>query len=141
MTNVIGTPPLSRLILASVDYLRLCGSACLKSPPTRPSDVQLKAAARMHSKYPEYVGEAAAVFRFNFTSLGTWLSLPLTVLWLVGFTNAINLIDGIDGLAVGVGLFATGTTLIVALLQHDINLALAVVPLLVPDPFFGSVAC
>jgi len=95
----------------------------------------------MHSKYPEYVGEAAAVFRFNFTSLGTWLSLPLTVLWLVGFTNAINLIDGIDGLAVGVGLFATGTTLIVALLQHDINLALAVVPLLVPDPFFGSVAC
>ena len=30
------------------------------------------------------------------------LSLPLTVLWLVGMTNAINLIDGLDGLASGI---------------------------------------
>ena len=66
---------------------------------------------------------------FGSHSLGAWWSLPLTVLWLVGCTNAINLIDGIDGLAVGVGLFATSTTLIAALLQHNVNLALAVVPL------------
>ncbi len=31
-----------------------------------------------------------------------WLSMPVTVLWLVGITNAINLLDGIDGLATGV---------------------------------------
>lgn len=31
-------------------------------------------------------------------SLG-WLSLPVTVLWLVGISNAFNLIDGLDGLA------------------------------------------
>jgi UDP-GlcNAc:undecaprenyl-phosphate GlcNAc-1-phosphate transferase len=30
------------------------------------------------------------------------LSVPLTVLWLVGITNAINLIDGLDGLAAGI---------------------------------------
>jgi UDP-GlcNAc:undecaprenyl-phosphate GlcNAc-1-phosphate transferase len=36
-------------------------------------------------------------------SLG-WLSLPVSVLWIVGITNAINLLDGIDGLAAGVGL-------------------------------------
>ncbi len=31
-----------------------------------------------------------------------WLSLPLTILWLVGVVNAINWIDGLDGLAAGV---------------------------------------
>ncbi len=62
-------------------------------------------------------------------TLGGWWSLPLTVLWLVGCTNAINLIDGVDGLATGLGLFATCTTLIAALLQHNVNLAFAVVPL------------
>lgn len=58
-----------------------------------------------------------------------WWSLPLTILWLVGCANAFNLIDGVDGLAAGVGLFATCTTLIAALLQHNVPLALATVPL------------
>ncbi len=31
-----------------------------------------------------------------------WLSLPVSVLWIVGITNAMNLLDGIDGLATGV---------------------------------------
>lgn len=31
-----------------------------------------------------------------------WLSLPLTSLWIIGVTNAINFIDGLDGLAAGV---------------------------------------
>ncbi|MDR0315265.1 MAG: undecaprenyl/decaprenyl-phosphate alpha-N-acetylglucosaminyl 1-phosphate transferase [Treponema sp.] len=30
-----------------------------------------------------------------------WLSYPITFLWLVGLTNAVNLIDGVDGLAGG----------------------------------------
>ena len=58
-----------------------------------------------------------------------WWNLPATILWLVGCTNAINLIDGIDGLATGVGLFATCTTLIAALIQNNIPLAMATVPL------------
>jgi UDP-GlcNAc:undecaprenyl-phosphate GlcNAc-1-phosphate transferase len=37
----------------------------------------------------------------------TWLSLPFTVFWLVGITNAVNLADGIDGLAVGIATFAS----------------------------------
>jgi UDP-GlcNAc:undecaprenyl-phosphate GlcNAc-1-phosphate transferase len=36
-----------------------------------------------------------------------WLSLPMTVLWIVGIVNAVNLIDGLDGLAGGVLLFAS----------------------------------
>jgi len=38
-----------------------------------------------------------------------WLSVVITVLWVVGMTNAINLIDGLDGLAGGVSLIAAVT--------------------------------
>lgn len=40
-----------------------------------------------------------------------WLALPVTLLWIVGITNAMNLIDGLDGLASGVALIITGTIL------------------------------
>lgn len=48
--------------------------------------------------------------------LGVW-ALPLTVLWLVGITNAFNLIDGLDGLSAGAALFAILTVLVVALIH------------------------
>lgn len=38
-----------------------------------------------------------------------FLSIPLTLLWIVGITNAINLIDGLDGLAAGVSTIALVT--------------------------------
>ena len=34
--------------------------------------------------------------------LSEWVGIPLTIFWIVGVTNAINLIDGLDGLAAGV---------------------------------------
>jgi UDP-GlcNAc:undecaprenyl-phosphate GlcNAc-1-phosphate transferase len=37
--------------------------------------------------------------------------MPVTIIWLVGCTNAINLIDGLDGLAAGVGIFAAAAAL------------------------------
>ena len=52
--------------------------------------------------------------------VGAWWNLPVTVLWLVACTNAINLIDGVDGLAPASGVFATCTTLIAALLQNNL---------------------
>lgn len=33
-----------------------------------------------------------------------WFAIPLTMLWIVGITNAVNLIDGLDGLAAGISL-------------------------------------
>ena len=54
-----------------------------------------------------------------------WWAVPLTILWLVGCANALNLIDGIDGLAAGVAFFAALTTLIAGLLQGNFPLALA----------------
>ena len=61
--------------------------------------------------------------------LPAWLGIPVTIAWLIICTNAFNLIDGVDGLATGVGLFATATMLIAALLQHNLLLAMATVPL------------
>lgn len=46
-------------------------------------------------------------------SLG-WLSLPVTLLWIVAVTNAYNLVDGIDGLATGMGLVAFAAILAAA---------------------------
>ena len=65
----------------------------------------------------------------NGHSIG-WLALPLTVLWLVACANAFNLIDGLDGLAAGIGLFATITVLIAAWLGRNLELAIVTVPLI-----------
>lgn len=69
------------------------------------------------------------VHAFGGHTFAPWWSLPLTILWLVACMNAVNLIDGIDGLATGVGLFAATTTLLAALLQNNVELALATIPL------------
>ena len=45
-----------------------------------------------------------------------FLSIPITILWIVGITNAINLIDGLDGLAAGVSSIALITISIMAIL-------------------------
>jgi UDP-GlcNAc:undecaprenyl-phosphate GlcNAc-1-phosphate transferase len=59
----------------------------------------------------------------------TLLSFVITIVWIVACSNAVNLIDGVDGLAVGVGLFATITTLIAGLLHGNMDLVLATAPL------------
>jgi UDP-GlcNAc:undecaprenyl-phosphate GlcNAc-1-phosphate transferase len=48
-----------------------------------------------------------------------YFSIPLTYLWLIGVTNAINLLDGLDGLAAGVSLIALATFSILAFQQQD----------------------
>jgi UDP-GlcNAc:undecaprenyl-phosphate GlcNAc-1-phosphate transferase len=66
---------------------------------------------------------------FGGHTFAVWLSLPLTILWLVLCSNAVNLIDGVDGLATGVGLFAAFTMLLAAFLENNFPLAVATVPL------------
>ena len=48
-----------------------------------------------------------------------YLAIPLSVFWVVGITNTVNLIDGLDGLAAGVSTIAAITICLVAL-QQDI---------------------
>jgi UDP-GlcNAc:undecaprenyl-phosphate GlcNAc-1-phosphate transferase len=65
--------------------------------------------------------EVLAVQSMHDLPLG-WLSMPVTVLWFLLVTNAINLIDGLDGLAAGVTFFAS---LILMILCFSSNYLLA----------------
>jgi len=56
-------------------------------------------------------------------ALGSF-GLPLTLFWIVGVINAFNLIDGLDGLAGGVGFFAIATTFLLAISRGDILMSL-----------------
>jgi UDP-GlcNAc:undecaprenyl-phosphate/decaprenyl-phosphate GlcNAc-1-phosphate transferase len=63
------------------------------------------------------------------TFTDAWWTVPLTILWLLACMNAFNLVDGLDGLAAGVGLFATLTVFTAAIMQHNMVLAVATLPL------------
>jgi UDP-GlcNAc:undecaprenyl-phosphate GlcNAc-1-phosphate transferase len=65
----------------------------------------------------------------HYHPLQPWLEVPVTLFWLVFCTNAFNLIDGMDGLAAGIGLFATLTALAAGLMSENFPLALATMPL------------
>lgn len=52
-----------------------------------------------------------------------WLTVPLTILWVIGITNALNLIDGLDGLAAGVALISSVTIFIIAILNNRADAA------------------
>ena len=53
-----------------------------------------------------------------------WLSYPISILWIVGITNAVNLIDGLDGLACGVSTLSSMTLLVIALVVSEPDVAL-----------------
>ena len=52
-----------------------------------------------------------------------WLSYPITIFWIVGITNAVNLIDGLDGLACGVSTISSMTLLVIALIVSEPDVA------------------
>ena len=47
------------------------------------------------------------------------LSIPVSVIWIVAITNAVNLIDGLDGLACGVSTISSMTLLVISLVVSD----------------------
>lgn len=65
----------------------------------------------------------------QYLDLGKW-SVPITIVWIVAITNAVNFIDGLDGLAVGVSAISAATLLVIALLVAESNIAIVVAALL-----------
>ena len=61
-------------------------------------------------------------FTHDSFSLG-WFGLPLTLLWLVAMSNAFNLIDGLDGLAAGTGLFGSIALFLLAAMAGNVFVA------------------
>ena len=45
-----------------------------------------------------------------------WLSIPFTIMWIIACTNAVNLIDGLDGLAVGISAISSISMMIVSMI-------------------------
>jgi len=58
-----------------------------------------------------------------------FLSIPVTVIWIVAITNSVNLIDGLDGLAVGVSTISSVAMLIIAYMVSDHNVAVVLAAL------------
>lgn len=61
------------------------------------------------------------------TELSPYISYPFTVFWVVGITNAFNLIDGLDGLAAGVSSIASLSLFLVAMLTPTVGPFAAVI--------------
>ncbi len=59
-----------------------------------------------------------------------WLAAPVTVLWIVGITNAVNLSDGLDGLAAGVSAVACAVIAIFAIYSDNLVMAVFMLALL-----------
>jgi len=66
-----------------------------------------------------FVAFAGFVSRIYLPFLGElewgWLGVPITLLWMVGLTNAYNFMDGIDGIAAGQAIVAGSLWIVVAL--------------------------
>ena len=58
---------------------------------------------------PAFEHELAVPFFKNFTPNIGWLYVPLATFIIVGFSNGVNLTDGLDGLAIGPVMIAAGT--------------------------------
>ncbi|MBQ3113398.1 MAG: undecaprenyl/decaprenyl-phosphate alpha-N-acetylglucosaminyl 1-phosphate transferase [Phascolarctobacterium sp.] len=52
------------------------------------------------------------------------LSIPFTIFWVISFTNVVNLIDGLDGLAAGVSAIASLTVILVAVQMGYFHVAI-----------------
>ena len=64
------------------------------------------------------------IFSQNESLLLGALSVPITIFWIVGITNSVNLIDGLDGLACGVSAISSVTMLVVAIMLSESNVAI-----------------
>lgn len=97
------------------------------------TSVQIMAAAILYAQ-----GFGIKFLSIPFASsweLPIWLSFPLTALWVVGITNAFNLIDGIDGLAAGAAVFAMLSLFITSLMQGHTEIC--VVSLIIAGALMG----
>ena len=76
--------------------------------------VQIVAAgiAVYHGCVIQFVSNPNVFSSLTYLNLGWW-SYPITIIWIVAITNAVNLIDGLDGLAVGVSAISTASITVI----------------------------
>jgi UDP-GlcNAc:undecaprenyl-phosphate GlcNAc-1-phosphate transferase len=109
----------------------------------RPLSAWVKLAAEVAAGLALYIGGLSVDF-ISLPVLGSvpldGLSMLITVFWVVALTNAINLIDGLDGLASGVSVIAAGATALLGwlfLIDSVIIISLALLGALLGFWFFN----
>ncbi|HEV8340687.1 MAG TPA: phospho-N-acetylmuramoyl-pentapeptide-transferase [bacterium] len=85
----------------------------LRARERLPAQALLAVVAGLFAFFASPAGGALAVPRGGVIPLG-WLYVPFAALFVMGFVNAANLADGLDGLAAGLGAIAAGTYVVIA---------------------------
>lgn len=93
--------------------------------------VQIAAAgvAVYYGNVIQFISNPVLTSASRYLNLGNW-AIPLTIVWIVAITNAVNFIDGLDGLAVGVSAISSATLLVTAILVSEGNVAVIMAALL-----------
>ena len=78
----------------------------LRPGPQFLAQLALAAVAIGHIVWIEVFGNPLTAQSADLITLPAWLTLPFTVVWIVGMMNTVNFLDGLDGLAGGVALIA-----------------------------------
>lgn len=71
----------------------------------------------------------------KYVAFGNW-AIPITVFWIVGLTNAVNFIDGLDGLACGVSAISS-ISLCLTMLLSDSSVAHCLITALIAAACLG----
>jgi UDP-GlcNAc:undecaprenyl-phosphate GlcNAc-1-phosphate transferase len=136
LSNVIGDA--FRDILP--ELIVLLSAACFIFIVGLVDDVKTKG-LRARTKFLAQIAAALAIcaagIRIESVTVGNWLTIdfgwfswPLTLLWIIGITNAVNLSDGLDGLAAGISAIACGVVAIFAVLSGQVVMAILMLALL-----------
>lgn len=121
----VGTRPMAAVFLASTGMLALgLADDLFQVSPARKLLVQTALAILCWVGGVRILG--AGVFTSETVALPPAVAFLVTVGWIVGVTNAINLLDGLDGLAPGVVAIVASTMVAVGLTNNAGNVFLAV---------------
>ncbi len=127
LSSALGFADLSLALIAAAGFVCLLG--CVDD--SRDLNARFKLLLQIASVLPVvlagYFVDRIVVFGQPI-ELG-WLGIPLTVIWLVGCINALNLLDGMDGLAATVGVSTAGIMAIIATAMGNDHVAVIAIAL------------
>lgn len=78
----------------------------------------------LHGVRIEFLSNINIFSDMPYLHLNEWISIAVTIIWIVAITNSVNFIDGLDGLAVGVSSIASLCMLIIAMMVSEPNVAI-----------------
>ena len=95
----------------------------LKALPKLLVQIAAASVAVYHGCVIQFFSNPNVFSEITYINLG-WLSYPVTIIWIVAITNAVNFIDGLDGLAAGVSAISTAALTVIALMVAETNVAI-----------------